>query len=103
MSDSPGESAEQPILVLPAILDLKAAQGLKQDLEAAMQAGNPVRVDASRVQRVSSLCLQLLAAARRDRLPDSGLEIVAGSQAFHETTSGLGLGQALGLTGDRNA
>jgi anti-anti-sigma regulatory factor len=103
MSDSPGESAEQPILVLPAILDLKAAPDLKRDLEAARETGNPLQVDAGQVQRVSSLCLQLLAAARQDRAAETGLEIFAASQVFHEAASGLGLGQALGLAGDRHA
>lgn len=81
-------------LHLPAILDLTRAADLKRELEAAVAAGGEVIVDASDVQRLCSLCLQLLVAARRC----AALRIRASSQTFDDMAHGLGLSQALGLT-----
>lgn len=44
------------------ILDLKAAAQLQQDFLA--RRGSALRVDASKVERVGGLCLQILLAAR---------------------------------------
>ena len=70
-------------LVLPAVLDLKAAAQLKADL--AGLRGQPATLDASAVQRLGGLCLQVLLAARKYWL-ESGhmLTISTRSEAFDE-------------------
>ena len=50
-------------LVLPAVLDLKAAAPLKATF--LEHRGEDVMIDASGVQRLGALCLQVLLAARR--------------------------------------
>ena len=102
MSDHLGESTEPTQLMLPAVLDLKAAQDLKQALEEACAREAPLQVDASQVQRVSSLCLQLLAAARKEFVSHPRFAITGPSTAFIETVTGLGLAEALGLSGEGN-
>jgi len=56
-------------------------------------------IDASQVQRVSSLCLQVLAAGVRAFVAAGGaaLTIANPSSAFLDTVSVLGLKDALGL------
>ncbi|SUS03256.1 conserved hypothetical protein [uncultured Defluviicoccus sp.] len=49
------------LLVLPAVMDLRAAQPLKADIQA--HAGAPLDLDASKVERMGGLCLQVLLAA----------------------------------------
>lgn len=49
------------VLRLPAVLDLGAAKPLWRDLCAAR--GRALRVDASQVERLGGLCLQVLLAA----------------------------------------
>jgi chemotaxis protein CheX len=51
------------VLNLDAILDLKAAQPLKVALSE--HRGTSVQIDASNVERLGGLCLQVLVAARR--------------------------------------
>ena len=48
---------------LPPVLDLKAAEGLRAALLA--RRGQPLQIDASGVQRLGGLCLQVLLAARK--------------------------------------
>jgi chemotaxis protein CheX len=50
-------------LCLDAVLDLKAAQPLKAALTE--HRGASVQLDASNVERLGGLCLQVLVAARR--------------------------------------
>jgi chemotaxis protein CheX len=61
-------SAGSATLRLTEILDLKAAAPLKADLLAAK--GSSVQLDASRVQRLGGLCLQVLLCARRSCTTD---------------------------------
>ena len=96
MSDIPGATLEEGI-ALPAILDLQQVEPLKQALLQAYGAGRPIVVDALAVQRASSLCLQLLVAARQDA-ESPGLRFSGSSQTFTDIASGLGLAEALGLT-----
>ena len=83
-------------LVLPAVLDLTAAPSLKAELMQASNGAAAIAVDAGQVQRISSLCIQLLLAAGQQ----VELRISPCSDAFKETARGLGLSPALGLTGD---
>jgi chemotaxis protein CheX len=48
-------------LTLPAVLDLRAAGQLKADIQS--RAGAALDLDASKVERVGGLCLQVLIAA----------------------------------------
>lgn len=50
-------------LILAAVLDLKAAGPLADELLATH--GIDIQLDGSAVQRVGALCLQILVAARR--------------------------------------
>lgn len=95
MTDAMGKS-----LVLPPILDLNAAPQLKQDLLEARAAGEAISVDASNVQRMSSLCLQLLLAAKDDPACQAPMSIVSCSDAFKEMAAGLGLTHALAISGE---
>jgi chemotaxis protein CheX len=47
---------------LPSVLDLSAAAPLREHFIG--RRGAPLRVDASRVERLGGLCLQVLIAAR---------------------------------------
>jgi chemotaxis protein CheX len=51
------------VVGLPPILDLKAASELRDEFCAAK--GGPLDVDASKVQRLGGLCLQVLLSAQR--------------------------------------
>jgi anti-anti-sigma regulatory factor len=92
----------KPKLVLPAILDLTAAQRLREDLLASLQMGEGLELDASQVQRVSSLCLQILASAARSfrETGGPGLSIAAASDGFRDAAFGLDLAHHIGLPGE---
>ena len=87
------------MLVLAAILDFTETTGLKKTLQDALAKGDGLAVDAGAVSRVTSPCLQVLAAGVRTFTESGGpgLEIVAASDAFRDTASGLGLAPMLGL------
>lgn len=71
------------VLVLEPSLGLKEAMPLKAALME--RRGQPVDVDASNVQRLGGLCLQVLLAARRMWANDhQPLTIKAPSDAFGE-------------------
>jgi len=87
------------MLILSSILDLTAAAALKTSLREALAKGDGLAVDASAVSRVTSPCLQVLAAGMRAFTESGGpgLRIVTASDAFRDTVSGLGLAPMLGL------
>ena len=75
-------------LVLEPVLDLKAAAPLKAAL--LERRGQPLTIDASGVQRLGALCLQILLAAHHtwaDEAQDSdtNLVITPRSEAFDES------------------
>jgi chemotaxis protein CheX len=71
------------VLVLDSSLGLKAAAPLKAAL--IERRGQPLELDASNVQRLGGLCLQVLLAARRIWAHDhQPLTIKAPSDAFEE-------------------
>jgi chemotaxis protein CheX len=55
-------STDPAIIALPAVLDLKAARPLASELLA--RRGGALCLDASRVERLGALCLQVLLSAR---------------------------------------
>jgi chemotaxis protein CheX len=81
---------EEPALVaLADVLDLTAAKPLADELAALR--GRPVRLDATNVERLGALCLQVLLSARltwaSDGLP---LTLAQASSAFAEQIQALG-------------
>ena len=75
------EVANSDAYVLPEVMDLKAASALTQDIIGFQ--GRALTLDASRVERIGGLCLQVLLSARLtwkvERLPFS---VVNSSPAF---------------------
>ena len=84
-------SAESAVYSLPEVLDLKAATPLMEELLALR--GQTVVIDASKVERLGTQCVQILIAAAatwKDEM--TSFTIAEPSDSF---TSGL---QVLGLT-----
>ena len=99
MSDIEAVDTDLPRMALSAILDTTEVADMKQELLAAAQAGGGLDVDASAVQRISSLCLQLLVSAKQS-FAASGkakLQIVNPSENFTQTASALALADALDI------
>ncbi len=74
-------AAKSNVLVLPEVMDLRAAGQLTQRILGFQ--GRALTLDASAVERIGGLCLQVLLSARLswavDRLP---LTVMNPSQAF---------------------
>jgi chemotaxis protein CheX len=69
------------VFLLPSILDLRAAAPLKADIET--RSGAPLDLDASQVERLGGLCLQvILAAADSWRSSGAELRVTGASDAF---------------------
>jgi len=74
---------------LPENLDLKAAGPLRAALLELR--GSPVQIDASKVQRLGGLCLQVLLSAQATWAADGhDLTISAASSAFAEGSGRMG-------------
>ncbi|MES1200258.1 MAG: STAS domain-containing protein [Pseudomonadota bacterium] len=85
------------ILCLPAMLDLKAAAALRQELHT--HEGAALDVDASKVERVGGLCLQvLIAAAAAWRQAGRAFRIQNPSLAFADDVALLGATQLLSIS-----
>jgi chemotaxis protein CheX len=77
------------VLMLPGVLDLRAAAPLKQEMQS--HAGAPLDVDASQVERVGGLCAQqLIAAAIAWRGAGLAFRVTNASLAFSEDIARLG-------------
>lgn len=88
--------AEQANIRLPAVLDLAAAAPLKESIAAVR--GQAVEIDASDVERLGGLCLQVLAAARTAWTAEGhDFRIVNASEAFSSALALMGAGEHLGL------
>lgn len=78
------------VIELPESLDVPAAAPLAASL--LKRVGSPLAIDASRVQRLGALCLQvLLAAARTWKAEGHRLSLSAASPRFLEDLKLLGL------------
>ena len=85
-------------LQLPAILDIKAAEPLKRELLAAR--GQPATIDASAVQRMGGLGLQVLLSAQATWEADGqALRFAGATEAFCESLSLFGANELLDLGG----
>ena len=69
-------------LILPDVLDLNAAELLKAELLALR--GHPLTLDASAVERLGGLCLQVLLSARKTWAAD-GVNLSLGSVSQYWT------------------
>lgn len=77
------------VIALPAVLDLRAADPLKTQLLAVR--GQDAAVDASAVERMGGLCLQvLLSALQTWRADGQALTFVNVSEAFASQWSAFG-------------
>lgn len=84
------------VLTLPTALDRLAVEPLCRTLQERMAAGDPMVIDASQVDRVSTASLQvLLAAARSAAARDIAFRISAASDALIEALDDLGLNGTL--------
>ena len=83
---------------LPAILDLAAARPLHDALTA--QRGQQLDVDASAVERMGGLCLQVLIAAQRAWESDGrAFAITDASPAFESAVALMGGGEHMQARG----
>jgi chemotaxis protein CheX len=81
-------------LRLAKVLDLAAASTLKSEL--SQFRGKTVRVDASDVQRLGTLCAQVLLSAQRTWVAEEQpFEIIDASEAFREGLIRLGVHEML--------
>jgi len=81
---------------LPASLDRLAAESLCHGLQEQLLAGEPVRLNGSQVERVSTACIQvLLAAARSAAVREVPFAIDAASATLAEALNDLGLAGTL--------
>ncbi len=78
-------------IALPEILDFGTAEPLKAALEKALAGGRPLKLDAGKVERLSTPCLQVLIAAEQAmKSADIALTLAAPSDAFIDTFNDLG-------------
>ena len=86
-------------LTLPAILDIQAAEPLRSQFLAVK--GQDVAVDASNVERLGALCLQVLISARKSWARD-GLTVTIDptSPSFANQWNSFGADPALNGSGD---
>jgi anti-anti-sigma regulatory factor len=83
--------------LLPAVLDLTAADALKQNLLGVLTGGGAITIDAGAVQRITSPAFQIFAAAAKTR-SEGDLRFINVPEIFRETAATLGLSKLLGIT-----
>ena len=81
--------AEPATVSLMPVLDLQAAEPLRAELMSLR--GRPLEIDASQVNRLGGLCLQVLMSARKI-WPEDGVTLTVNqpSQAFSEQLTAFG-------------
>ena len=82
------DEANKMGMVLPAILDLAAAEGLRKSFLQAVPEDRPLRVDASAVETLTMPCIQVLLAALTYR---GGIAVENPSAEFASAFEDLGL------------
>ncbi|MBI5461672.1 MAG: STAS domain-containing protein [Gammaproteobacteria bacterium] len=95
----PASAAGTP-LVLAGVLDIAAAQHLRQHLGNALDAGDPLRFDARAVERIDASALQLLYACVQ-AATSKGMSCTwdGVSEALCTAADLCGMRDSLGLTG----
>ena len=93
------EGSPPRTLELPEALDLTAAAPLAEDL--IKRLGEPLTIDASRVQRLGASCFQVLLSAQRTwKTNGLALTLMGCSERFAEDSRLLGVEPSLFSTGD---
>ncbi|WP_312139035.1 STAS domain-containing protein [Brevundimonas sp. BH3] len=83
------DTSPHPVITLPAIMDIRAAEPLKAEL--MQYRGQAVTLDASGVERLGGLCLQiLLAAVKTWKADGQALIFLNVSKALNEQWLGFG-------------
>lgn len=83
------DTSPHPVITLPAIMDIRAAEPLKAEL--MKYRGQAVTLDASGVERLGGLCLQiLLAAVKTWKADGQALIFLNVSKALNEQWLGFG-------------
>ena len=90
----PDASAERLSLTLDPVLDLRAAASLKVALLQGLERQIPLLIDAGQVTRMSTACVQLLAACMLDAR-NRGLGLGKSSAVFDAAFADLGLASIL--------
>jgi anti-anti-sigma regulatory factor len=86
-----GQHPEAGVTTLPQVLDLTAANALRDNL-AALLDGRTVVLDAAGVERMSTPCAQVLLAAGRTAGPGgAAFRILGASAVFRAALADLGL------------
>jgi anti-anti-sigma regulatory factor len=81
---------------LGSILDLRAAQPLRDCLLAVLENGKPLRLEAAAVERVSTACIQvLLAGGAAFKEAGLGFRVQQPSETLVAALGDLGLGNWL--------
>jgi chemotaxis protein CheX len=85
-------AVHEAVLTLPAALDRLAVEPLCQTLQRRLAAGEPLLIDGSLVERVSTASLQvLLSAARSAAARDVAFRLSGASEALIEALDDLAL------------
>ncbi len=95
MGETRMASGESNVVRLPPVLDLSAAEGFLATMLAASETGEPIVLDASGVETITTPCIQIILAANTgDRLT-----VDAPSAAFLSAFADLGLSWGEGSAG----
>lgn len=87
-------------LVLPAVLDMRNAQDLRDSLMAALEQGPVLRLNGSKIQQVFTPGVQVLLAASKTALAEGGQLLLANpSPALQTAFCDLGLSDQLNAWG----
>ena len=86
-AEPPSRSTLEPVIILPEILDIRAAVPLAAELTGRTN----VELDASAVRKLGGQCLQILLSSRAGcALADGHFQITSPSVDFIETATLLG-------------
>jgi two-component system chemotaxis response regulator CheY len=86
-------SADNVPMVLPAVLDLTAAEGFLESMRQRLHDAEPLRIDASAVETLTFPCIQIILSAKKSR---DRIWIERPSEAFMSAFADLGLDWAQG-------
>lgn len=99
MSDVQNNNGNKPAMVLPKVLDISSAGVLKNSLLSVITDGATVELDAEQVQRVTTPCLQVFAAAAKHSEHSGGeLHFINVPDEFRNAVKAVGLSEILGIT-----
>lgn len=91
-------SGDKGVFKMPAVLDLSAAESFLAAMLQASETGEPLVLDASAVDSITTPCVQIILSAKRS---DPRLTIEAPSEAFQAVFADLGLSWSDGPVASR--